>query len=584
MKKAAYRYAVSTVRWDAEKRLSIEAALRQNVKAPEPVDDPDEAFIETDLLSMDDVMTEEDMRMERKRIRRNVLIAVLTAAVLGAGGITAAVAMQRRGGVQVDQTSSGAEDSRSAESQAERSAAEQTHTADRIVGEGFRLHLTDQQDEQGMRGYYPEECLTESEQGYYYLKKRDWDVGPRASERTYTMMFADKESDALVPLCNRPNCLHDGSEFCTATTLTYRLKTGPVWLDGYVYAVAKKPDDRGDIDGYGEGKIVLLRYEPDGTGITEAAEIMDSPADSASQSGRMRFGLEADEAKLIAHRGKLWYAAGVQELPSDGRALCGYRMGFYDPETGQGSTLLSADGQEYGFGGRSGFRALAGEGDYIYFSFDAKGRWDEPNKLRTGLWQLSCVNGGLTRLTETNDTPPDRFTVNGGKIFYPKQVEVRSGMDAEIYDDYMIYDTETRTETCIMRHTDDTGSFVTPTGHGLGIGGVVAAGRDAICFLMSDPNEFANGYDAVELWLYDWDGTLLKRAPLDPYLEWKTHGEELHAVWPEATEEANTLEARVHIGRSGEVFLRYMLFDYACSMEDILSGKAEWKPAFRNAE
>ena len=42
--------------------------------------------------------------------------------------------------------------------------------------------------------------------------------------------------------------------------------------------------------------------------------------------------------------------------------------------------------------------------------------------------------------------------------------------------------------------------------------------------------------------------------------------------------------ARVHIGRSGEVFLRYALFDYACSMEDILSGKAEWKPVFRNAE
>ena len=91
MKKASLQYAVSTVRWDAEKRLSIEAALRQNVRKPEPFDDLSEEFYETDLVTMDDVMTEEDMRMERKRTIRKTVIALIAAAALCAGGVIVAI-------------------------------------------------------------------------------------------------------------------------------------------------------------------------------------------------------------------------------------------------------------------------------------------------------------------------------------------------------------------------------------------------------------------------------------------------------------------------------------------------------------
>lgn len=583
MKKSELRHAVSTVRWSIDQRLSIEAKLRQNVRKPEPIDDSDEEFIETDLVTMDDVMTEEDMRMERKRIIKRTVIGLLAAAVLGAGGMTAAVAMQRRGGVHIENSSTAESSTKPESSGSTESSAAQKYGSETVIVTNLNLHLTDQQDVQGMRGAYFAKDITESEQGYYFVQTRDWDVGPRAHEGVYTLMYSDKESDAQVTLCNRANCLHDGNAFCAATTLDYRLKTGPVWLDGYLYALAKKPDDRTTADDEAPGKVVLLRYEPDGSGITEIAEIMDSPDAPSTKSGRAI--LEPDENGngicLIAHRGKLWYLCSGRTWSEIGTVdITGwYRFGVYDPETAHCTAILSADGLKTGFRGSAHPTGLAGDGDYVYFSFHALGTWDEQNKMRSGVWRFSCVTGGLQQTWSTNE-PPMSFYVSGDQLFYDKEAErdPAAVIVGEAEYDYYLCDMPTGKETCFLSHTDHTDGLDLPCSDWMS---TYSADRQYIGFARTRRNS-DDTYDA-ELWIYDWDGSLLKREPLDTRLDWKHHGAELHSSpgWEQASEDTSTFWGIVHFS-DGTVYLQNLLFEYSCSIADILAGKAEWKSAFRH--
>ncbi|MCM1539426.1 MAG: DUF5050 domain-containing protein [bacterium] len=110
--------------------------------------------------------------------------------------------------------------------------------------------------------------VAESENGYYVWERTNQD-------RFYTrLLFMDKESGRTVPLCNKPDCAHEGKE-CNAyfTELTSYQKGGIYkeylqFYEGDLYAVGLSEDDYVSIyriraDGSAEWEIRTKLYRTD---------------------------------------------------------------------------------------------------------------------------------------------------------------------------------------------------------------------------------------------------------------------------------------------------------------------------------
>lgn len=96
--------------------------------------------------------------------------------------------------------------------------------------------------------------VTESEEGYYFWERMDQNhFYPR-------LMFMDKESGRVVPLCNKPDCGHDNEE-CNAYFPSVNVggdgmsKDHIQYYDGSLYAVGFTSDDY----------VTLFRIKADGS-------------------------------------------------------------------------------------------------------------------------------------------------------------------------------------------------------------------------------------------------------------------------------------------------------------------------------
>ncbi len=122
--------------------------------------------------------------------------------------------------------------------------------------------------------------VAESENGYYFWERISQDnLYPR-------LMFMDKESGRVVPLCNRPDCVHEGEE-CNAYFRGQHDDGGGVhkeylqYYDGNLYAVGLSEDAyvslfRIKADGSAEWEISAKLYRTDyaATHSWESPEIL----------------------------------------------------------------------------------------------------------------------------------------------------------------------------------------------------------------------------------------------------------------------------------------------------------------------
>ena len=163
-------------------------------------------------------------QQEKKHITRKFVVGtLLAAAVLGGGGIAATVAMRGSGSIK------------SEFSYEQSSAAEVQQTED--IPE---LHLTPEGTYtwQNMHGLHASmfsgaySWFAETDSGYYFEQSsydEIWQIDAEDSDsymsNAYNMRgyyaYKDKETGETVPLCARPNCLHDGNEYCVASTKAY---------------------------------------------------------------------------------------------------------------------------------------------------------------------------------------------------------------------------------------------------------------------------------------------------------------------------------------------------------------------------
>ncbi|MBR6478343.1 MAG: hypothetical protein IKS85_07830 [Lachnospiraceae bacterium] len=95
--------------------------------------------------------------------------------------------------------------------------------------------------------------VLKTQQGYYT------NVGGKKLKLYYHDIASGKD----ILLCNKPECKHDGNEYCVATNAKYSPLAYQMY-DGYLYVAAKCMDDE-------KLEYKLLRIAPDGSSLTEVA-------------------------------------------------------------------------------------------------------------------------------------------------------------------------------------------------------------------------------------------------------------------------------------------------------------------------
>lgn len=77
-----------------------------------------------------------------------------------------------------------------------------------------------------------------TEKGYYYYNTREFS----GSNETMGLRYVDGETGTDIFLCNKPECRHDGNQFCSATNKKYEISATFLYGDR-IYAVATEETD-----------------------------------------------------------------------------------------------------------------------------------------------------------------------------------------------------------------------------------------------------------------------------------------------------------------------------------------------------
>lgn len=302
---------------------------------------------------------EEEFKMKKQT---KIWVMIALAAALSVGGVTAAVAMRGR------------------------LTKPTTPEIQEIKPNALGLHLTEETAPTAFSVWYnTEHFVTESDSGWYY-RKTD-------SAGKSMLCYTDKESGETVPLCTNPECKHDGSLFCTATTKAYR-NINPIWANGSLWAVTlkpnnPKPDSFGLID-YEHAHAVVLQIAPDGSSIKEAADLGEAT--------------EVSEALL--YRGNLFIYVGRQigetvtmenEIThnTDTLRTVGYELAAFDLSSQKVTSVHSEmpnAGSNYEYHLPSKFYGI---GDYIY-EYISEEWWQNPYQKSVN--RISLETGELEQV------------------------------------------------------------------------------------------------------------------------------------------------------------------------------------------
>ena len=362
-----------------------------------------------------------------RRIKRFALIAGLAAAVLGTGGIAAAVAMRGR------------------DSYLNNNSDKMQDEIEQVKAP--QLHLTDEENDPaavpqqfwGIQWAAP----AETEDGWYWYGSKDaFRVIPMQDENGSTWddishyngyYFKSKETGETVPLCARPNCLHDGDEFCEATSSLYNNHNYLTLFDGKLCSVAAKGVEDGE-----EGcSVAVLSYAPDGTGIEELASL-DLPYSYCTAG------------VYCVYRGCIFAVVGIDDGIDSVNELGkpayirrnGYTIIAYDPQSGKISRLFTSMPGE----GESGVSKvpcyLFGIGDDLYFAQGRiNGGGNDPSTVgKDGIHRIDLLTGQETCLIESQ---LGQVAASRSKLLYISLDKI----DSEMY----LYDPATEEKKRVMR-------------------------------------------------------------------------------------------------------------------------------------
>lgn len=237
--------------------------------------------------------------------------------------------------------------------------------------------------------------FTQGEGGYYYS------IYGTASN----LMFYDTNTGVAIPVCNQPNCSHEGSE-CNAY-LGYLSSVEFIqYYDGNLYLFGH--------DGIDAGQVELYRVSADGSTRGKIGTIFTVKGDSVTYNAAI-------------HRGYAY--ATLNGAGTDKRTVEVHRLSLSGD--GESEVVYTFD-KSYG-----GIAFLKAYGNYLYMEFCYYA--DEDGNGYTGDLYRMNIHTGETELLVTNCKYD--FVANEEYLFYNRDSEV------------IAHNLETREETVILNNS-----------------------------------------------------------------------------------------------------------------------------------
>lgn len=126
---------------------------------------------------------------------------------------------------------------------------------------GTRRELEPLDYNRGYASVWDDQMVMVTEKGYYYYNKREFS----GTNETMGLRYVDPETRKDIFLCNKPECRHDGNQFCSATNKKYEISATFLYGDR-IYAVATEETDT-------QYLIKLLSVTLDGSELNEELTI-----------------------------------------------------------------------------------------------------------------------------------------------------------------------------------------------------------------------------------------------------------------------------------------------------------------------
>lgn len=351
--------------------------------------------------------------------------------------------------------------------------------------------------------------IMETEQGFYTNV-------PEFLNHGINLKFTEKSSGKQVYLCAKPECMHDGSEMCTATYKNlYSINS--VLYDGAVYTLVIE-----DING--AVSFSIYRSALDGSSITRVGS-----AFSVNNIKEENYGFRMES--FIIHKGYAYVPYHLSFGGAEGFAGGGLaRMNLADGN----SEILYSSESHYAPTPQN----LQGSGDYVYYNIFDTGR--------NGGFYAYCITDGTT---ERLDIDEKRTFIAGERVFVTKSTvwgKIPGG--AGVPHDIQIANKETGVKTVLMNVDEGQKHCDNP----LPYRDMIIVTLDRGVYVYSETGELISAVDTLNTEAYG-SGctTLISEDKL--YLLEPNYDENWESLFP--------------------VSYSY----YSCPVENILDGRGEWE-------
>ncbi len=397
--------------------------------------------------------------------------------------------------------------------------------------------------------------VMKGDSGYYY--KDSWQV----DEDTFSsgIVYYDNATGKTLPLCSKPQCMHDGNAFCASSSFDSEYD---VLYNGYIYRLGYHITET-------EYAIRLLRSDLQGN---ELSKVTDVHKDLLSGSGQYPM-IES----LVFHYGKIILA--FEKISGDQSSRVLYMV---DLETGIGKEIYVPEPENnatrifY-----QCYRTLVADGDWLYYT-TKEAKWshlqahDDAHRIydRTTMYRFNIKTGA----TEIISAMPDiysSFTVNDGIIYYTVADRKENTFSLYSYDI-----AKDRTETFVDKHQQNY------------VDGKYVSDRNKVTVLtdrkylyictrgISGSSHLKENVDDIDFYIYDLEGNQL------------LHGLPGMDVLRDMKEEWSYTFSAI----DGEIYFYYQNdkdrgFDvgdnavsgmYRIKTEDLINGKTDWKKLYKS--
>lgn len=390
--------------------------------------------------------------------------------------------------------------------------------------------------------------------GYYY-SQHPWEYRENATEEMkvyyYNEMplyYYDTETGKSIILCSKPQCLHDGNEFCAATSSKGQLYYNCLY-NGYIYKINSKRTEVEDTL-----VLQLLRADLQGNElslVTDIAQFIDRYPPKLHN--------------VVVHCGKMFITMTTYVAEDSGTK----HLYVIDLESGEVKEINVPDAQKY-----ETYAYMTADGDYLYYATEDI-TYNKINNymidtLKTVTHRYN-IKTGETKILSAMPEVYSSFTVNNGIVYYT--VFDRKNDTFCLYS----YDTvkdekKTFVEDKHLKYTS--GKYLSDQ-NSLS----VFTDRKYLYIITSGG---ANRYNEEvgiysEFYIYDFDGKMLYEGVpgIDPDKEWWEY---------------------VFSAIDGNVYFYYNISDnsdalyfdeitglYTIKTEDLINGKTDWTKLYKTS-